>query len=318
MKVLAYAGSEQIAMVYVVEFGSNKLVECVESVQPPIPRSEKWVLLVSTMFGCPVGCSMCDAGGYYQGKLSKDEILAQIDFLVYKNYPDGVIPARNFKIQFARMGEPTLNPNVLDVLQELPGRYHAPGLMPSLSTIAPQGTERFFDRLLDIKRENYSGGRFQFQFSLHSTDERVRQAIIPVKKWDFAKMASYGERFYQPGDRKITLNFALAQGTPLDPQVLLQYFDPQRYLVKITPLNPTHHASKNGLTSYIDLQNLSESENSETVLALRQAGYQVIVSIGEVEENAIGSNCGQYVLRHIQAQKSLADAYSYNLQEYGD
>jgi 23S rRNA (adenine2503-C2)-methyltransferase len=318
MKVLAYAGCEEIAVVYVVEYGPNKVVECVESLQPPIPRDEKWVLLVSTMFGCPVGCKMCDAGGFYQGKLSKDEILAQIDFLVHKRYPGGAIPARNFKIQFARMGEPALNPSVLDVLNELPDRYQAPGLMPSLSTIAPHGSESFFDRLLEIKREKYPNGRFQFQFSLHTTDEQVRNVIIPVKKWNFSKMASYGERFYQPGDRKITLNFALAQGNPLDPKVLLNYFDPARYLVKITPLNPTHHAIHNGLSSYIDPQKIPESETSEAVQALRQAGYQVIVSIGEVEENAIGSNCGQYVLRHMQAQAALQDAYSYSLQEYGD
>jgi 23S rRNA (adenine2503-C2)-methyltransferase len=318
MKVIAYAGCEEIAMVYVVEYGPQKMVECVESLQPPIPRDEKWVLLVSTMFGCPVGCKMCDAGGYYQGKLSKAEILEQIDFLVHRRYPDGVIPARNFKIQFARMGEPALNPNVLEVLDELPRRYQAPGLMPSLSTIAPQGSDRFFDRLLEIKQEHYSGGRFQFQFSLHTTDEQVREAIIPVKKWDFVKMASYGERFYQPGDRKITLNFALAQEAPLDPAVLLHFFDPERYLIKITPLNPTHHAVKSGLTSYIDVKKLPESETNDTVLSLRQAGYQVIVSIGEVEENAIGSNCGQYVLRHLQAQGALPDAYSYSLQTYGD
>ena len=318
MKVLAYAGYEEIAVVYVVEFGPDRVVECVESLQPPIPRDEKWVLLVSTMFGCPVGCKMCDAGGFYKGKLSKDEILAQIDFLVHKRYPDGVIPARNFKIQFARMGEPALNPSVLDVLAELPDRYQAPGLMPSLSTIAPHGTERFFDRLLETKREKYSDGRFQFQFSLHTTDEQMRQAIIPVKTWDFSKMARYGDRFYQPGDRKITLNFALAQGTPLDPQVLLHYFSPEKFLVKITPLNPTHHAVKSGLTSYLDPQKLSESETNAIVMALRQTGYQVIVSIGEVEENAIGSNCGQYVLRHQQAQQALQDAYSYSLQEYGD
>jgi 23S rRNA (adenine2503-C2)-methyltransferase len=318
MKVLAYAGCEEVALVYVVEYGPDRVVECVESLQPPIPRDEKWVLLVSTMFGCPVGCKMCDAGGFYQGKLSKDDILAQIDFLVHKRYPDGMIPARNFKIQFARMGEPALNPSVLDVLDELPGRYHAPGLMPSISTIAPHGTERFFDRLLEIKQERYSGGRFQFQFSLHTTDEQVRQAIIPVKTWDFSRMARYGDQFYRPGDRKITLNFALAQGTPLDTQVLLTHFDPQRYLVKITPLNPTHHAVKSGLTSYIDPQKAPESETSAAVLALRQAGYQVIVSIGELEENAIGSNCGQYVLRHLQAQQALEDAYSYSLQEYGD
>ena len=318
MKVLAYAGSEEIAVVYVVEYAPQKVVECVESLQPPVPREEKWVLLVSTMFGCPVGCQMCDAGGFYQGKLSKDEILAQIDFLVHKRYPQGVIPARNFKIQFARMGEPALNPSVLDVLDELPTRYQAPGLMPSLSTIAPHGAERFFARLLEIKREKYSGGRFQFQYSLHTTDEKLRDQIIPVKKWNFTRLASYGEQFYQPGDRKITLNFALAQGTPLDAGVLLHYFDPERYLVKITPLNPTHHAVQNGLNSYIDPLKLPEGETSEAVLALRQAGYQVIVSIGEVEENAIGSNCGQYVLRHVQAQAALENAYSYSLQEYGE
>ena len=318
MKVLAYAGSEEVALVYVVEYAPQKVVECVESLNPPVPREEKWVLLVSTMFGCPVGCQMCDAGGFYQGKLSKDEILEQIDFLVHKRYPDGVVPARNFKIQFARMGEPALNLSVLEVLDELPGRYQAAGLMPSLSTIAPHGSERFFARLLEIKQEKYSGGRFQFQYSLHTTDEKLRDQIIPVKKWDFNRLASYGEQFYQPGDRKITLNFALAQGTPLEPKVLLQYFDPARYLVKITPLNPTHHAVGNGLASYIDPQNIPGSETSEVVQSLRQAGYQVIVSIGEVEENAIGSNCGQYVLRHIQAQAALQDAYSYSLQEYGD
>jgi len=316
MKVVACAGREEIAIIYVVEFENGKLVECVESLQPPLARDQKWVLLVSTMFGCPVKCMMCDAGGYFQGKLEKDEILAQIDYLVDKRYPDRVIPASNFKIQFARMGEPALNLDVLDVLDELPNRYQAPGLMPSLSTIAPHGADRFFDRLLSIKVEKYSGGRFQFQFSIHTTDEKLRDEIIPVRKWDFARLARYGERFFQPGDRKITLNFALAQGNPLEAEVLLQFFDPNHYVVKITPLNPTHNAFRNGLNSFIDPYGLEVSGTNETVQRLQQAGYQVIVSIGEVEENAIGSNCGQYVLRHLQSQESLKDAYSYGLQSF--
>jgi 23S rRNA (adenine2503-C2)-methyltransferase len=316
MKVVASAGREDIAVVYVVEFENGKLAECVESLQPPLPRDQKWVLLVSTMFGCPVKCKMCDAGGYFEGKLDKKDILDQIDFLVKKRYPGGVIPAGNFKIQFARMGEPALNMNVLDVLEELPGRYQAPGLMPSLSTIGPHGTDQFFERLLAIKQEHYSGGKFQFQFSLHTTDEKIRDEIIPVRKWNFTDLARYGERFYRPGDRKITLNFALAKGNPLEPDVLLQYFDPARYLVKITPLNPTHNAEKHGLDSHLVLQNIDGEGPDETVRRLEQAGYQVIVSIGELEENAIGSNCGQYVLRHLKAQESLHQAYSYDLQDF--
>lgn len=314
MKIIASAGREDVAMVYVVDVRDGHLVECVESVQPPIPREEKWVLLVSTMFGCPIGCLMCDAGGHYQGKPTKEEIFSQIDYLVSKRYPDRNITPAQFKIQFARMGEPSLNPSVLDVLEELPKRYNAPGLMPSISTVAPKGTEAFFERLLSIKNEKYSGGHFQFQFSIHSTDDRLRDELIPVKKWSFDEMAAYGDRFYQSGDRKVSLNFALAQDVPVDPEVLLKYFDPDRFLVKITPLNPTYRATENKLTTYIDPYN--DNKAYTIVRSLKNAGYQVIVSIGEVEENYIGSNCGQYIKRHLNASGSLDDGYTYALQEY--
>lgn len=314
MKVIASTGREDVAMVYVIEFGDDRLVECVESVQPPIPRTDKWVLLVSTMFGCPIGCSMCDAGGHYQGKPTKDEIFSQIDFLVKKRYPDGRIPAKQFKIQFARMGEPSLNLSVLDVLEELPLRYEAPGLMPSLSSVAPQGSNEFFESLLEIKKRHYVNGHFQFQFSLHTTDQKLRDQIIPVKKWDFANMANYGERFYAPGDRKITLNFALAREMPVDQTILLRYFDPDKFLIKITPLNPTYRAVENELSSYIDPS--LEINDYDVVNQLEEAGYQVIVSIGEVEENYIGSNCGQYIKRHLAAANPLQDGYTYALQDY--
>ncbi len=309
MKVHASAGSEAIAMVYIVETSTGHLVECVELVQPPLPREKKWVLLVSTMFGCPIGCLMCDAGGYYHGKPTKEEIFAQVDFLVEKRFPDGHIPSEQFKIQFARMGEPSLNLQVLDVLQELPQRYHAPGLMPSISTVAPAGTERFFNRLLEIKREHYGGGRFQFQVSLHTTDISLRDQFVPVKKWSFSQIGAYGERFYAAGDRKITLNFALARGMPVDPQILLRFFDPDRFLIKITPLNPTYRARENDLVSYIDP--LSAEQKYEIVQALQDSGYQVILSIGETEENYIGSNCGQYLRRHLSAEEPIQDGYTY-------
>jgi 23S rRNA (adenine2503-C2)-methyltransferase len=313
MKIVASTGREDVAVVYIVEYPDGRLLECVESIQPPLPREEKWVLLISTMFGCPVGCAMCDAGGHYEGKVSAEQIFAQLDFLVTQRFPDWRIPSRQFKIQFARMGEPSLNLAVLDVLAELPQRYVAPGLMPSISTVAPCGTERFFRRLLDIKKELYSGGNFQFQFSLHTTDVALRDRIIPVRKWSFAEMADYGEQFYAPGDRKITLNFALADSYPLDPQVLLRTFDPAKYLVKITPLNPTYKASRNELNTYVDPHR--EGAEYPVVQALQDAGYDVIVSIGALEENYIGSNCGQYLRKHMEAAQPLVSGYTYPLQE---
>jgi len=312
MKVFAVTGTSEIATVYMADMGQGRLIEFVEALQPPYSRDERWIMMVSTLFGCPVKCAICDAGGQYQGKLSAGEILAQIDHMVRRWYSDGRVPASKFKIQFARMGEPALNMAVLDALEELPRRYDAPGLMPSISTIAPHGREAFFERLMEVKDRLYANGRFQFQFSIHTTDTVVRDQLIPVRKWDFDQMAAYGEKFLRPGDRKITLNFALAKGMPVEPDVLLRYFDPAHYLIKITPINPTCQAVKNGLVSYIDPKQ-PESRNGVAHL-LVEAGYEVIVSVGEVVENQIGSNCGQYVLNYLESRTSVKDGYTYQVQ----
>jgi 23S rRNA (adenine2503-C2)-methyltransferase len=312
MKVFAVTGSSDIATVYMADMGNGRLIEFVESLQPPHSRDERWVLMVSTLFGCPVKCQICDAGGQYRGKPDAEQILSQIDYIVGRWYPDRRVPAAKFKIQFARMGEPALNLAVLDALEELPRRFDAPGLMPSISTIAPHRTDAFFERLLDIKDRLYPGGRFQFQYSIHTTDISLRDRLIPVRKWDFGRMAVYGERFLRPSDRKITLNFALAAGAPVEADVLLRYFDPQKYLIKITPVNPTCHAVQNGLFSYVDP--LRPETASALAKHLNAAGYEVIVSIGEVEENQIGSNCGQYVLKYLESSQKMEDGYTYQVE----
>lgn len=318
MNILAKAGREDIAIIYIAEMGpkdcggNGRIVEFVESVQPPIPRNEKWVLIISTLYGCPVGCAFCDAGNSYRGKLSKDDMLSQIDFLIMNRFGERKVPVEKFKIQFARMGEPALNENVLDVLSELPDLYDAPGLMPSVSTIAPKRTDGFFERLLEIKRDIYKG-RFQLQFSIHTTDSEKRDKLIPVKKWDFEKIADYGKRFYTDDGRKITLNFALAEGMPVDPDILLDHFSPDKFIIKITPINPTFSAKKNKIASHI----LPDEEDYEIIDQLKAAGYEVILSIGEILENDIGSNCGQHVMNYLKEKEKnnevVTGGYTYPL-----
>jgi len=295
-----------------VEFPKG-LVECVEAVQPPRSREEKWVLMISTLFGCPISCQMCDAGGHYRGKLTEPEMFNQIEYLIQQRYPNGFVPSEQFKIQFARMGEPALNMDVIDLLENLPGRINAPGLMPSVSTIAPHGTDKFFERLIEVKNQVYPTGRFQFQFSIHTTDPDLRDQIIPVKKWGFERIAKFGEDYHRTGDRKITLNFALAENSPVDAEELLRYFDPDRFLIKVTPLNPTYQAESTGLTSYVDPNN--KVAVYPELEKIREAGYQVIISIGEQEENRIGSNCGQYVQKHILESGGLTEGYTYQVTQ---
>ena len=317
MQIVSATGREDIASVHIADMGQGKLVEFVESTQPPLVRDQKWVLIVSVLFGCPVKCLMCDAGDNYKGKLTKEELFDQIDYLIRSRYPNGSVPAEKFKIQFARMGEPALNPAVIDVLEEIQERYDVPGFLPSISTVAPAGTDEFFEQLLELKWRKYARGRFQLQFSIHTTDDQLRDKIIPVKKWSFAKIAQYVERFRQDGDKKITLNFALAKGTPVNLEVLNHYFSPEKFIIKITPINPTHKAEENKLTSYIDAYD--SHRDYALIDNLRAAGYEVILSIGEVEENQIGSNCGQYVMRHLEALKPIGieDQRGYAYWEQG-
>jgi 23S rRNA (adenine2503-C2)-methyltransferase len=52
----------------------------------------------------------------------------------------------------------------------------------------------------------------------------------------------------------------------------------------------------------------------EIVEQLRAHKYDVIVSIGELEENRIGSNCGQYVRRFLENGQKIKGSYEYRVR----
>jgi 23S rRNA (adenine2503-C2)-methyltransferase len=296
-------GNDHLATVYIARIGKHH-IEFVESIQPPLPREEKWVLVLSCLIGCPVKCLMCDAGQECHGVLSKEQIFEQIDHMIIKRYPNRVVPVKKFKIQFTRMGEPVFNPAVLDVLEELPMRYEAPGLLPSFSTVAPQNDRGYLARLTEIKNRLYNNGRFQMQFSLHTTNEAKRDQLIPIRKKSFDDIAEFGKQFFREGDRKITLNFIVMEEYPIEPHILQKHFDPAHFVIKLTPLNPTYAARSNKLEAKYDSYGM-ESSLSQLIEELAKQGFESIVSIGEMEENAIGSNCGQYIMMN----KPMCDLY---------
>ncbi|MDI6701203.1 MAG: hypothetical protein QME48_08275 [bacterium] len=60
--------------------------------------------------------------------------------------------------------------------------------------------------------------------------------------------------------------------------------------MKLTPVNPTYNAIKNGLFD------LSYKRMEEIKKDLNERGFDVIISIGDPKENVVGSNCGQSIL----------------------
>ena len=84
LKVIKKTSKSNIATVYIAKAGNKKMVEFVESLQPPLTINQKWILMVSLLFGCPVKCMFCDAGSDYKGKLTHEQIMFQIDYLIKK------------------------------------------------------------------------------------------------------------------------------------------------------------------------------------------------------------------------------------------
>ncbi len=306
LDILGRYGKEELAILYVAKY-ENQIVEFVESIQPPVPREAKWVIIISTLYGCPIQCKMCDAGEYFHGPISKEGMLAQIFHIIDKRYPTHEIPIPKLKIQFARMGEPVLNPAVLDVIEMLPDVLKAPGLMPCISTVAPHGAESFLTRLLEIKNTRYPPGMFQLQFSIHSTEPVIRRKLITSRIWSLSEIQEFGERWYRKGDRKITLNFAVAEESIINPQIIADIFNPHQYFIKLTPINPTFKAIKNGVESRLTSAN---SHNFELAQEFRKLGFSTLISIGEDEENRIGSNCGQFATQYQEGKVVLKPDYT--------
>ena len=87
-----------------------------------MPLSEKWVITLSTQYGCSMGCKFCDVPKVGPGKnATLDDLTGQILGALSLN------PIVNFtkrlNVHYARMGEPSFNQNILT---------HAKGLMKGL------------------------------------------------------------------------------------------------------------------------------------------------------------------------------------------
>jgi len=293
--VLAVTGDPEVAEVGVLRFrGDDRLrVETVDGLAPPLSRDAKWIVNVSTQFGCPVGCPFCDAGGPFAGNLAADEMLAQVRWALGR-HPGAAGRCAKLKVHFARMGEPSLNDAVPDAVAALPATTGAPGGWACVATVAPRGRERWFERLQAAKEAAFPG-RFQLQFSVQSTDPEARRRLIPVPHWGLDDIAERGRGFLAMGDRRVVLNFALARDVPFDWRVVAARFDPAAFAVKLTPLNPTERGAALGFRTR--LRGGDDDAIGREVAALRAAGFDVVVSVGDEREDRVGSNCGQAVRR---------------------
>ena len=97
----------------------------------------------------------------------------------------------------------------------------------------------------------------------------------------------------------------------MNPKIIRDYFNPTLFFLKLTPVNPTYSAIKNNIVSSINPW--ENTEQPKFIDKLKEYGYDVLLSIGEPEENLIGSNCGQFIQKHLNENLVIKGAYTYSV-----
>lgn len=308
-EIIGKKGKDGVAWIYLLasKREDGVLIECVDALDPRYSAKDKWVIILSSQKGCPVKCLFCDAAFYFRGNLNQEELLEQLNTVMVPHLAgDDCLNSKKVKLHFARMGEPAMNPAVLAVLADIPFIYPGVNFIPTIATVAPAGSENWFQELISLKNRLYSDGRFQIQFSMNSTDENFRDRIMPIKKWKAREISLFGQKYYRNGDRKITLNYALALETPFEARRIIETFDPAVFLIKITPLNPTAGATRGGLATALNFDGSYPESLGEEMERLKAAGFEIIISIGSLEEVAVGSNCGQLAFANYLSLRKIS------------
>ena len=140
MRIVSTRDAGALGRVYLARLRgeTQRLVEFVDTIEPGVPKESKWVMMLSTQVGCVIGCRMCDGGAMgWRGNLSAAEIVAQVRRMVRDNPALDARRHPKLKVHFARLGEPTLNPATPEALERLAAEWGGPGLVASVSTVAP-------------------------------------------------------------------------------------------------------------------------------------------------------------------------------------
>ena len=195
-------------------------------------RSERWMIGVSTMSGCPVGCKFCATGKLKKCRnLTTYEIVKQVMTIIDKYPILAPSDAEEFKINYTRMGEPFLN--IDNVMKAIPIIDDVIGFKAHhyISTIGIKGSD--FSWVKD---------NITLQFSIHSFNEEYRDWLIPYKnKMTLEEIAQVRTN----SNLKTTLNLTLVRKEDFDIEKLKRLFDPEKFFIKLSPINPNDISEEN-------------------------------------------------------------------------
>lgn len=264
-----------------------------------MPLSEKWVITISTQYGCSMDCKFCDVPKVGKGLNATFNDLTNQFIEGLKLHPE-IGSTKRLNLHYARMGEPTFNFDVIEhakQLHKIVKPYIGNSMIhPVISTMLPKANKKlmeFLNEWCDIKNYTYRGDA-GLQFSINSTDDAQRDEMFSGNSLTLKEIAEIGALLPDPRGRKYALNFALADNYIVDTEKLAILFNPNKFMVKITPLHKTQSCDANGIITtdgYEAFTPYKEVENN-----LKRAGFDVIVFVPSYDEDLGLITCGNAIL----------------------
>jgi 23S rRNA (adenine2503-C2)-methyltransferase len=264
-----------------------------------MPLTEKWVITISTQYGCSMGCRFCDVPKVGLGLNATLNDLTDQLIEGLKLHPD-ITSTKRLNLHYARMGEPTFNFNVIEhakLLHKIVKPFIGNSMIhPVISTMLPKANKRlmeFLNEWCDIKNYTYRGDA-GLQFSINSTDDEQRNEMFSGNSLSLNDIAEIGRLLPDPNGRKYALNFALADNYIIDSKKLATLFSHKKFMVKITPLHKTQSCDENGIETTGGYEKFTPYKNVE--LELKSNGFDVIVFVPSYDEDLGLITCGNAIL----------------------
>jgi 23S rRNA (adenine2503-C2)-methyltransferase len=263
------------------------------------PLSEKWVITISSQYGCSMGCTFCDVPKVGPGRnASKHDLTLQV-IEALKLHPE-IGSTKRLNIHYARMGEPTFNNNVLSHAIELMrevrpfvGRSHVHPVVSTMMPMANKNLITFLQQWCDIKNYNYRGAA-GLQLSINSTNENQRKEMFNGSSLDLEEISEICKILPDPVGRKYALNFALADYYTVNAPKLRRLFHPSKFMVKITPMHLTNACLENDIKTNCGYSEYTPYQETES--ELKNEGFDVLVFIPSIEEDESRITCGNAIL----------------------
>lgn len=269
------------------------------------PLQEKWVITLSTQYGCRMKCTFCDVPNVeWHGNASVGDLWAQF-YGAIQCFPN-VKYTERLNIHFARMGEPIFNQAVFDFARDVYRDkggfvYHSTGLRietlhPVLTTSLPANFGSLQERLMDwcrIKNQLYNG-QAGLQFSINSTNEDQRNDMFGGMSITLEEFSELAGLLPNPIGRKYCLNFAYSTDFEIDAKRLSKLFDPDKFMVKITPIHNNTACAKNGIKTVGGYE--AYAPYAEVEAACVNAGFDTLVFVPSMDEEDGLVTCGNAIL----------------------